>query len=270
MSAALLFDNPVLDHEVRQRVRVLRRLGGVGLPMGLCLGLFAVAYIALIFFLAGHDANTARGEDNVCSFVVLLCLLVPGLAAGSIAGERRRGAWEPMLVTRLTPAELIVGKFAGVMVWPLLVILLAQPVLLMTTQVPDWPLTWRAGVPITLATCAGLAGVSMLCSARCRSHRAALTWSYGLTFALAFAPVLLTIPAESLHLFNADRAIAVTAPLCPLGMAIAMFDPATLAKGSLPFAWAGVAVYLVLAVVCLAVIIQHFEPWLGRDAQRSA
>ncbi|MBI3268947.1 MAG: ABC transporter permease [Planctomycetes bacterium] len=64
------------------------------------------------------------------TLLALLSLLAPVLTGGMIAEERRRGTLEILFLTPISPAAILLAKFASRIAWLLLLLLLPAPVLL--------------------------------------------------------------------------------------------------------------------------------------------
>jgi len=82
---------------------------------------FGIVALVLSLVQASSDNIGAQGFNRTTAVLTnLSLLLVPLLAlvvgAGAIAGERERGTWTTLLSQPITVGQLIVGKFAGLMV----------------------------------------------------------------------------------------------------------------------------------------------------------
>lgn len=127
-------NNPVLEREMRGRLRLRRR--GTGKSF------FWVAVIlaAVIFYfyargLAGLFAGQrqdAREFWPLLSYglLVIIVLLAPTLTATAITTEREQQTWDTLTSTRLTGSEIILGKWLARQTIPIVLILLACPYLL--------------------------------------------------------------------------------------------------------------------------------------------
>jgi ABC-type transport system involved in multi-copper enzyme maturation permease subunit len=112
-------NEPVLwrEHHVAGLAAGLLR----GPPWLLALAVAAVtAVLAWVAFgvLGGGATGLPVPPEGVFLVVVLLGVAAVAAvrSAGAISGERERGTWEPLLLTPLTPRELIEEKFQGI-VW---------------------------------------------------------------------------------------------------------------------------------------------------------
>ena len=129
---SILTNNPVLEREVRGRLRLKRR-GPAALWTAA-----PVALVALYFYTRGllalsrgpmRDAQDLWGLFAYGA-LVLIVLLAPALSSTAITQEREQQTWDALAATRLTGAEIIGGKWLGRQLVPLLIILIALPFLI--------------------------------------------------------------------------------------------------------------------------------------------
>src|SRR3954449_12329297 len=127
----------------------------------------------------GGAATVARSADRfllglTLGQIVLLVLFVPGVAASAVSGEREQNTFEMLYASRLKPREIIAGKVAVAVGYPLLLLVMALPFLAL--------LNWRGDVRggdllwayvILLATAVFLAVVSLAISAWSRQSASA-------------------------------------------------------------------------------------------------
>jgi len=150
----------VAEQEFRLRIRAGRWRWLLGIWFGV------VLVFALLLRL-GIDAVTSAGDSRpvgptlfggVLLFVLGLALLVvPALTAQSINGDRERGTLATLQVTRLTAAQIALGKLAAA--WGTAVVFLA-----LTLPIAGWAMV-EGGLPLvnvvsTLLVVALLLGVS--------------------------------------------------------------------------------------------------------------
>lgn len=120
----LLVGNPVLEEATRARRKFFRVAGGPGRELSYA----ALAMIALVYvWLLGEIMLARDGWGMTTSILyfqlVIVTLAMPISVYGAIAGERERTTWEALILTRLTPGQIVAGKI----VWRLggLLILMA-------------------------------------------------------------------------------------------------------------------------------------------------
>ncbi len=97
------------------------------------------AYLLLFFFLAASSiwfyeidnflvANRAEFGSYFTVFPYLLIIIIPALAMGSIAGERQSGTLEMLYTLPVTALEIVIGKYAALLVESTLLLVLTVPV----------------------------------------------------------------------------------------------------------------------------------------------
>src|SRR5438045_1723972 len=87
--------------------------------------------------------NVVRASDRfllglTLGQIVLLVLFVPGVAAVAVSGEREQNTLEMLYASRLKPGQIIAGKVAVAIGYPLLLLMLAMPFVAL--------LNWRGDV----------------------------------------------------------------------------------------------------------------------------
>lgn len=162
-------DNPVLEREIRGRLR-LKRKGGrqVNLWIVRLLGLVIVYFYARGLLSVGYGTpRDAQDFWPLLAFGALgLCvLLAPALSATAITQEREQQTWETLATTRLSAAEVLLGKWLGrqIILWMLLIILLPLMVVCAYRAQFGW-LMLPSVLGFLLLTTAGYSALGLLCS----------------------------------------------------------------------------------------------------------
>lgn len=131
---SIFTNNPVLEREVRGRLRFKRRGSGVS-----TLWMAApIALVALYFYTRGLIALSHGLQQDGRDFwglfaygaLTLIVLLAPALSSTAITQEREQQTWDALAATRLTGAEIIGGKWLGRQLIPILIVLIALPFLI--------------------------------------------------------------------------------------------------------------------------------------------
>jgi len=133
----LITDNPVLEREVRGRLRLRRKGAGRAIPVVA----WPIGLVALYFYARGLNAiarGTSRDAEDLLPVLVygaltLIVLLAPALASTAITQEREQQTWDALATTRLSAWEILFGKWVGRQLIPWLMIVLALPYLLACT-----------------------------------------------------------------------------------------------------------------------------------------
>ncbi|MEA2707808.1 MAG: hypothetical protein QOF78_409 [Phycisphaerales bacterium] len=158
--------------------------------------------------------------------IVLLVLCVPGVAAVAVSGEREQNTLEMLYASRLKPGQIIAGKLAMAVGYPLLLLIMALPFVAL--------LNWRGDVRggdllwayvILIVTAVFLAVVSLAISAWSKQSATALVVSYAIVLVLC-AGVL--VPA-AIMLDNAQgltaQALHYARALSPVAAALSLLQP---------------------------------------------
>jgi len=171
-------DNPVLEREMRGRLRLRRK--GAGRPHAWVAVLLAL--VILYFYARGlmglfqGPRQDAREFWPLLSYglLTLIVLLAPALTATAITQEREQQTWDTLATTRLTGTQVLLGKWLARQTLPMLLIVLACPYLL------GCVIRGEMGFPTLLATVAFLVVTSLfygalglLCSYQARRTVAA-------------------------------------------------------------------------------------------------
>ncbi len=165
----IFISNPVLEREVRGRLR-LRPKGrkAANIWVARLLGVVVVYYYARgLLGIWGGTPQDARELWPLLVYGVLglIVLLAPALAATAISTEREQQTWEILATTRLTGAEVLLGKWLGrqIIPWLLLVILLPYMAVCTAHAQLGW---WMLPVILCffLVTTACYSALGLLCS----------------------------------------------------------------------------------------------------------
>lgn len=126
-------------------------------------------------------------ESMTLLLVTAVVMVVPGITALAIVGERERQTFHLLQVTQMSPFQLVTGKlWASIMYFLLLIAavlpIAGLPLLFGGTSIRDIAVA-AAGILLLTIT---LASTSMWMSARAKSGRGAVAMSYVISFAIAF------------------------------------------------------------------------------------
>src|SRR4051812_24682600 len=158
--------------------------------------------------------------------IVLLVLFVPGVAAVAVSGEREQNTLEMLYASRLRPRQIIAGKAAVAIGYPLLLLLMALPFAALLNwrgEVRGGDLLWA--YLILLVTAAFLALVSLAVSAWSRQSATALVVSYAVVLVVCGGVL---VPA-AIMLDNAQGSTAqllhYARALSPVAAALSLLQP---------------------------------------------
>ena len=203
------------------------------------------------------------------SYVLLFNMLVgPVFSAGSVTSERERETLELLLVTILSPWQIMWGKLlSGLRVSSVLTSFLLWPVMLsclMTPLMRENLLTVGAWLVVVLLTCLTTASLAMVCSVLFRKTATAMMTSYLLITLLFVGPLALHYFTQT---FFATLPVAQwTAELTALSPFAALFNVPMfdgmqrLNPGANVWRWGGfVGIYAALNVWLLALMLWLFK-----------
>jgi len=127
-------DNPVLEREMRGRLR-LRRKGSVGSIPWVGWILAVVIFYFYARGLIGLSRGTFRDSQEFWpllsyGLLTLIVLLAPALASTAITQEREQQTWDSLATTQLTALEILLGKWLGRQIIPWLLLVIALPYML--------------------------------------------------------------------------------------------------------------------------------------------
>ena len=179
-------DNPVLQKEIWTRFRSRKAKAiqlAVGIPAGVIL---AISYWRLIVGMLslGSDYGDVWVSVGMLQ-LVLLCFLTPGLLCNAVSQEREQRTWSLLLITRLSPWQILSGKLiARLLPIPILMIVFV-PFMAFSASVSD--LGWKVvfGTYLVIFACVILFAIQALFwSWLLRRTSVATAASYGTVFAL--------------------------------------------------------------------------------------
>ncbi|MFP3915283.1 MAG: ABC transporter permease [Actinomycetota bacterium] len=205
--------NPVLGREVKERFRSRRA------PVFLTLWVLGVGLIGYLVYLvaqlAARDAfglgqGVAGGymgrfifEGMLFLLMTAVVMIVPGLTALSIVGERERQTFHLLQVTQLSALQIVLGKLWSSMSYFLLLLVAVAPVAALPLLFGGVRITdVFVGLGMVILTAVMLGSVGIWGSSRARSSRGAVATAYMWSFVIAFITVA-AMGAELL--FLSDR-----------------------------------------------------------------
>lgn len=141
-------------------------LAWLGWQFVLMLGHFLDVEVKLAALADGPGYTDLVAVPLLAQFAQLAVLLVPLMTMSTLAGERRAGTLPLLFAAGVSPARIVLGKYAAVLGWLLAILLLtlAMPLALAHATAPDWGKLAAAtlGMALTLIT---LTAIGVACSA---------------------------------------------------------------------------------------------------------
>ncbi|HVF10129.1 MAG TPA: ABC transporter permease subunit [Abditibacteriaceae bacterium] len=199
MSSLLTGTNPVLTRELRASLRNTRSFVLLAVYVAV-LGAVAVNQFpqTITIDTIGRNAGVA-GRNLFWYFTAcqaaLVLVLLPALATGALAQEREQRTLQPLLLTPLTPMQIVWGKAGGVLSLALLLLLSTLPLTSLCFLLGGVsPGEVIAAYALLLGLATFTAGIGLYCSARWHTAMRAMVACYlilpWLTALLAvFAPI---------------------------------------------------------------------------------
>jgi ABC-2 type transport system permease protein len=201
--------NPVMARESRVRMRGWRAPALISLYVGL-LGLAVI----LILLMAGNDPGGTFAPEMgsiiysvlVVVQFILLMFSAPGLTAGAISGEREKQTLDLLLLTRMTPLQVVIGKLGAAVSFSLLLMVASLPVYSILFLLGGVALSRLAmTVAVYVVTVLLLGAIGVYYSALFKRTQAAVVAAYGTAVALISLPLIAS--AMVLEVFNRPPAV---------------------------------------------------------------
>ncbi len=125
------FKNPVLQREVRGKLRMRRYPKPLTVVMSVLATLGGVFYFMAIVF-AWTDENSHQDIWTATTFSALaaITLALPLMGAGALPRERDNGTWEMLELSLLPPRQLLAGKLLAPLFFAFCIFVLVVPLLL--------------------------------------------------------------------------------------------------------------------------------------------
>ncbi len=196
--------NPVLSREVLERFRSRRAallvflwtlgIGLLGYVVYLVGQQFASGFFGMGRLVATGFVGRFLFQGMTLLMVTAVLMVVPGITALAIVGERERQTLGLLQVTQLTPLQLVVGKLTSSLSYFLLLVVAVAPIIALPLLFGG--MTFGdvfAGLGMILLIAVTVGSVSLFISARARSSRGAVAGSYAFTFVLAFFSIAMIL-----------------------------------------------------------------------------
>jgi len=195
--AALAGGNAVLSREMRVALRNERAFALMAVYVAV-LGAVIAYYFPADAAIAVDSVRPGAGAQGRDLFLVFLkaqaamvVLLLPALAAGTLTQERERQTLEPLLLSPLTPLQIVWGKGVGVLMFGALLLTATIPVTSLCFLLGGVsPGQFVSAYAVLLGLAAFVTGFGLYCSARWHSSTQATLACYAL---LPFALALLVV-----------------------------------------------------------------------------
>ncbi|MFY7954392.1 MAG: ABC transporter permease subunit, partial [Armatimonadaceae bacterium] len=245
--------NPIFDREVLMRLSI-RRLNKANRIVGsVVLGLVLPAFHLLFLWIA-RESMQPKDVRTVALVLetFLVSVLASSLTSSVFSSEREKQTWNALLLSRLSPAQIVVGKFAGGVIPTLLTLAALWPLNLMLAAQGRLPLTNQiAELACLIATVLLSGAIGLFWSWANRRTQAAQVFTAGSVLFLMLGSII----ANSLYSAMADNAYGPMMSFVPH-----WFNPLTVlisvAADPVGGSWNSVAVpvFLVFSTVATALL----------------
>lgn len=199
--------NAVTMREIKERFRRRRAVVFLSIWVVVLVGLGYLTYVAArawagsIGLFGGISpliisSSIGRIMFELVSLLLMsaILLVVPGVAALSIVGERERLTLPLLQVSQLTPRQIVFGKLGSSLVYQLLLLISVAPIMLIPMLFGGVRFTdVLVAVAVIVITAIVIGSLSVWVSARAKSTRGAVAGSYLWTFGLAAMTALVLI-----------------------------------------------------------------------------
>ncbi|RPI84395.1 MAG: hypothetical protein EHM42_07550, partial [Planctomycetaceae bacterium] len=159
--------------------------------------IYVIAFLRISLLLPSSGANPFAilgvGKSFFLDLIWLsigtVCLVIPGLTAGSLTTEKEQGTLELLFLTRLGPWTILLEKLASGLIGTFSLLLPVLPLLAVAYSLGGISRdTLWSGVILIAVTALELGALGIACSACVRKTPLALTLAYGLSICLLFGP----------------------------------------------------------------------------------
>lgn len=206
-------ENPVLTKEIRSRLRARKQGKGNCIAAYCVVGL--VVFLLYYYGLQGILSGDARSSGEFLYLfykvgieITLILFMAPSLAASAITQEREQQTWNALLLSRLSSAEIVIGKFIAAMLPVLLILLVFAPLTFIAAVLGGiGPIPYLLSNLMLIATLVFFTATSLYWSWFCRRTFVATSFSFSTVMFFVLGTVLiygLVVTASSERSLNAD------------------------------------------------------------------
>ena len=225
-----LLDNPVFDREFRRRFR------GPGFLLGWVLGyiillsiVVGVAGAGLYFFSTISQQMSQQmpfGKpqigDKLNSILIafqgwFFFFTIPGFSAAAITTEKEKKTLHMMIITSMTPTDIMLGKIAGIFIFISILILTSVPISILTFLFGNVSIMHMIlGYVSLFLGVLYYVGCGIGASGMCQKTSTATMISYGLIAAMFFATSVVPLfTFRILQLMTSSRALRFWTEIYP-------------------------------------------------------
>jgi len=190
--------NPVFRRETRTTLRSWRIFAAMVIYTGV---LALAAGVTLHINTTVTYDYSFNPQSMIMLFIVLLsfqnlivAIIVPSLTAGAISGERERQTLDLMLLTKMSPLSIVVGKLMSSMLTILLIIIASLPVFSVVFYYGGVSLLNLFGMTaFTLLFAAMTGSISIFFSTITKKTIVSTVWTYIVLMAITLGNLIVTM-----------------------------------------------------------------------------
>jgi ABC-2 type transport system permease protein len=228
-------NNPVLEREVRGRLR-LKRKGGISANVWIARLIGVIAAYYYVRGMIGIWHGTLQDARDfwpllVYGALVLIVLLSPALSATAITQEREQQTWEILATTQLSASEVLLGKWIGRQMIPWLVLGILLPFMAVDAARAELGVFLLPTVLVfLLVTIACYSALGLLCSFQAKRTMTATASALTISAFLCIGTVVINWVISLLLLHGSDlwSPVLWANPFYALDSLMGWFSPRTL------------------------------------------
>lgn len=229
-------DNPILGRELRSRLRLRKVRGNPALAV-----LFSFILLVIVWFsvkgIIGIMNGRADDARDLWSYLIVFLLLLtlilaPALLSTAVTQEREQQTWETLAITRLTSAQILLGKWLGRLLLTLLPIIILLPFLIACSiRGALEPILFFLSLLFLVVTAAGYGTLGLLCSFFARKSVSATVAALTLTLVICIGtPIIAQLMQNFLRDASAnyspqDPIILWVNPFVAAAAVVSSFEP---------------------------------------------
>ncbi|MBI3923193.1 MAG: ABC transporter permease subunit, partial [Armatimonadetes bacterium] len=183
--SALVVDNPIIERELKVRVRFARAFWLQGAYLFLLTAIVTAAYQGIV--ARNPLSNPAELQQRLQGFywmllyslITLVVLIAPALTAGALSFEKERRTLDLLLASPLRPSAILSGKLIASFAFVLLLLILSMPIVTVCVLLGGATLGDVLATYVMIAfDVLHLSAFALYCSACNRSSGTATFWAY--------------------------------------------------------------------------------------------
>ncbi len=228
--STLLAQNPIIIHSLSQRRmnwRMISALALTGLIYCPSCMIFGVSGFARSGYLSLADVTETIFYVTMMLLLITVTLFAPTMSASGIAGEKQRQTLDLLLVTLLPVRSLVLGKLIAALIYTLILIAAAWPIILFCLITGGVGLIQLAVAALMLMTTAiAFTTIGLYVSSLSKTITNAVMLSYGVVLPGLFIAPVLGMIVISIILNFADASYQLEQVINLYGWALALsFNP---------------------------------------------